>query len=120
MLSKYRGASVDHRTKGVHEGDSVEKGKKAVMKHESFKARIEEEGRHLDFMSLLREADDASVDHPFFFFVSFEYDIKDVQDGDIASSLRDNQQAIKDEHSSSFLNHVDNRYSLELTPPHMC
>jgi hypothetical protein len=48
------------------------------------------------------------------------YNIKDVQEeGDVGSSLSDNQQAIKDEHSSSFLKHVDNRYRVKThIPPH--
>jgi hypothetical protein len=79
MFSKYRGASAHHHIIGTHHDEgSLEKGlEKDDVKHESFNKarRIEEEGRHLDFMSLLREADDASVDHPFFFFVSFEYKV---------------------------------------------
>jgi hypothetical protein len=81
MFSKYRGASAHHHIIGTHhvEDDrSLEKGfEKDDVKHEDFNKarRMEEEGRHLDFMSLLREADDASVEHPFFFFVSFEYKV---------------------------------------------
>jgi hypothetical protein len=68
MFFNFHRGSVDKDIEEASEG-----GLKKGEKFDPFNTTtMEEEGEDVDFMSLIREADEASLDHPFFFFASFE------------------------------------------------